>query len=102
MSTTRVETDFDSLLYSRIKARLVYDELKTSYFIRKIFDYYLDNDPDLSKVVLKMKLELGKQNKKRSKKNNQLIQQGEINKKVFNLDDEEIKGLYDVLELDDE
>ena len=67
-----------------------------------MFDYYLDNDPDLSKVVLKMKLELGKQNKKRSKKNNQLIQQGEINKKVFNLDDEEIKGLYDVLELDDE
>ncbi len=99
---TKIETFIDSLLYTRIKSRLVYDGLKTSVFIKKMFDYYLENDPDLSKVILKMKLEVGKERKVRAIKSDKLIQQGEQNKKVFNLNNEEIKGLYDILELDDE
>lgn len=102
MSQTKVELFIDSLLYTRIKSRMIYDGLKTSIFVKKILDYYLENDPDLSKVLLKIKAEVGKERKVRSIKSDKLIQQGEQNKKPFNLNEEEIKGLYDVLELDDE
>tara|TARA_A100001515_G_scaffold9627_1_gene7999 strand:+ start:297 stop:602 length:306 start_codon:yes stop_codon:yes gene_type:complete len=90
----------DSHTYKETKARLLYDDLKASAFINKVLEYYLKNDVDLARVVLKIKEELSKQNKKKRTKSLKLIEKGEKNKKLISLSNEEIKDLYDVLEYD--
>ena len=54
----------------------------------------------MARVVLKIKEELSKQNKKKRTKSLKLIEKGEKNKKLISLSNEEIKDLYDVLEYD--
>lgn len=89
-------------LYMMVKARLAYDNLKTSILVKKVFEYYLNNDTDLAKIVLKIKEELNLENKNRRTKTLKLIEKGEKVKKEINLDKTEIDSLYDVLEMDDD
>lgn len=89
-------------LYMMVKARLAYDNLKTSILIKKVFEYYLNNDTDLAKIVLKIKEESNLENKNRRTKTLKLIEKGEKVKKEINLDKTEIDSLYDVLEMDDD
>ena len=89
-------------LYVMVKSRLAYDNLKTSILVKKVFEYYLNNDPDLAKIVLKIKEDLKLENKKRRTKSLKLIEKGEKLKQEINLDKIEIENLYDVLEMDDD
>ena len=89
-------------LYVMVKTRLAYDNLKTSILVKKVFEYYLNNDPDFAKIVLKIKEDLKLENKKRRTKSLKLIEKGEKLKQEINLDKIEIENLYDVLEMDDD
>ena len=90
----------NSHTYKEAKARFLYDGLKASMFVGKMLEYYLKNDPDLAKVILKIKEELSIQNKKKRTKSLKLIEHGEENKKLINLSRKEIKSLYAVLEIE--
>jgi hypothetical protein len=92
----------DGHTYKEAKARLLYDDLKATTFVAKVLEYYLKNDPDLARVVLKIKEEMSKQNKKKRSKSLKLIQKGEENKRSISLDNKEIKNLYDILEFDND
>ena len=37
-------------LYKMVKARLAYDNLKTSILVKKVFEYYLNNDVDVARL----------------------------------------------------
>jgi hypothetical protein len=89
-------------LYVMVKTRLAYDNLKTSTLVKKVFEYYLNNDPDFAKIVLKIKDDLKLENKQRRTKSLKLIEKGEKLKQQINLDKIEIQNLYDVLEMDDD
>ena len=89
-------------LYVMVKTRLAYDNLKTSILVKKVFEYYLNNDPDFAKIVLKIKDDLKLENKQRRTKSLKLIEKGEKLKQQINLDKIEIQNLYDVLEMDDD
>ena len=89
-------------LYKMVKARLAYDNLKTSILVKKVFEYYLNNDVDVAKIVLKIKEDLKLENKQRRTKTLKLIEKGEKVKNEINLDKMEIQDLYDVLEMDDD
>ena len=89
-------------LYVMVKSRLAYDNLKTSILVKKVFEYYLNNDPDFAKIVLKIKDDLKLENKQRRTKSLKLIEKGEKLKQEINLDKIEIENLYDVLEMDDD
>jgi|TARA_S200002703_G_C3777036_1_gene239248 hypothetical protein len=89
-------------LYKMVKARLAYDNLKTSILVKKVFEYYLNNDVDVAKIVLKIKEDLKLENKQRRTKTLKLIERGEKVKNEINLDKVEIQDLYDVLEMDDD
>ena len=93
-----VEYKFPVKLHAEFKARLKYDELYMSRFVRACVEAYLEKDPLMMKFVENLKEKNNIQNKRIRKETLKLIENGEKKKKLFNLGKEEIKEIYDILE----
>ena len=89
---------FPSKLHADFRARLVYDEIPLTKFIHHCVLSYLDNDPLILELLNKYKEKNGVQNKAKRRKNLQLIEKGAKIEGTFNLNNEEIDDIYDILE----
>ena len=89
---------FPSKLHADFRARLVYDEIPLTKFIHHCVLSYLDNDPLILELLNKYKERNGVQNKAKRRKNLQLIEKGAKIEGTFNLNNEEIDDIYDILE----
>ena len=89
---------FPSKLHADFRARLVYDEIPLTKFIHHCVLSYLDNDPLILELLNKYKEKNGVQNKAKRRKNLQLIEKGAKLEGTFNLNNEEIDDIYDILE----
>ena len=95
-----VEYKFPVKLHAEFKARLKYDEIYMSRFIRACVEAYLEKDPLIMKFVENFKERNNIQNKRIRKKTLKLVERGAEKKKLFNLEKKEIKEIYDILESD--
>ena len=89
---------FPSKLHADFRARLVYDEIPLTKFIHHCVLSYLDNDPLILELLNKYKEKNGVQNKAKRRKNLQLVEKGAKLEGDFNLNNEEIDDIYDILE----
>ena len=74
-----------------------HDGLTQIQFFQAMITGYIENDPRIIDFVTSVKLELARQGKKRINKTRDLIKQGEELKKLFNLEEEETKELFDMI-----
>ena len=95
-----VEYRFPSKLHAEFKARLFYDDIPMTKFIRSCVLGYLDKNLHILNFVEEYKEKNNVHNKKKRKKNLNLIQKGKETKKLFNLSKNEIKEIYDLIEED--
>ena len=59
---------------------------------------YLENDEELMKIISRIKAEKGIDTKKKRNRNVYLVEKSKEISALFNLDNTEIKNLYDILE----
>ena len=85
-------------MHIELKARLFYDEIPMTRFVRSYIEAYLNNDPLVLKFVDQYKRENSIQNKKKIEKSAKLLQKGKEVEKLFNLTSEEVEDIYDILE----
>ena len=88
--------------YVQFKARLVYDKIRVSSFMRSIIKMYLENDEQFTMIMSKIKEEKSIDTKKKREKNINLIKKSNEISALFNLNNEEVRDLYDILEEEDE
>ena len=91
---------FPVKMHAELKARLLYDEIPMTKFVRSCIEYYLSDDPQMMQFIDKLKEEKKIQNKMKRKTNIKLIENGKEIKQLFGLDSNEIEDIYDVLEGD--
>tara|TARA_A100001515_G_scaffold126819_1_gene112232 strand:- start:62 stop:385 length:324 start_codon:yes stop_codon:yes gene_type:complete len=87
--------------YIQFKARLLYDKIRVSSFMRSIIEMYLENDEQIIKIVSRIKEDKGIDSKVKREKNVNLVEKSKEISALFNLDHQEIKNLYDILEDED-
>ena len=85
-------------MHIELKARLFYDELPMTRFVRSYIEAYLNNDPLVLEFIDQYKRKNNIQNKKKIEKNAKLLQKGKEVEKLFNLTSEEVEDIYDILE----
>ncbi len=83
--------------HADLRIRLRHDGLTQIQFFQAMITGYIENDPRIIDFVTSVKLELARQGKKRINKTRDLIKQGEELKKLFNLEEEETKELFDMI-----
>jgi|10_taG_2_1085330.scaffolds.fasta_scaffold114719_1 hypothetical protein len=93
---------FPKKLHAELKARLIYDEISLTKFVRTYIHAYLDKDPIILDFLKRFKETNKIQNKKKREKNEKLIQKGKKLEKTFNFTSKEIKDIYDILENESE
>tara|TARA_R100000008_G_scaffold83509_1_gene69040 strand:- start:584 stop:910 length:327 start_codon:yes stop_codon:yes gene_type:complete len=89
---------FPVKMHAELKARLFYDEIPMTKFVRGCIEYYLNDEPCMMQFINELKEQKGIQNKLKRKANNKLVEKGKQIKQLFGLDSNEIKDIYDVLE----
>tara|TARA_R100000808_G_C2082513_1_gene105887 strand:+ start:378 stop:701 length:324 start_codon:yes stop_codon:yes gene_type:complete len=89
---------FPAKMHAELKARLLYDEVPMTKFIRSYAEAYLNKDPLIIEFINKIKEKHNIQNKEKRKKNNKLLKKGRELEKRFNLSSEEVNEIYDILE----
>ena len=83
-----------------LKLRLRYDNLSQTRFFAGIVKLYLDNDPDMVKVMLKVKqnaMAMGKQKLKRTTKD---IRKGEDIMEQLGITESDKNSIFDMIEMD--
>ena len=83
-----------------LKLRLRYDNLSQTKFFAGIVKLYLENDPDMIKVMLKVKEHakcMGNKKLNRSKKD---IEKGEDIMKQLGITDTDKNNIFDMIEMD--
>ena len=85
-------------MHIELKARLFYDEIPMTKFVRSYIEAYLSGDPLVLEFVDQHKRKNNIQNKKKIEKNAKLLQKGKEVEKLFNLTSEEVEDIYDILE----
>jgi len=93
---------FPEKLHADLKARLVYDEISLTKFIRSYIYAYLNKEPIILEFLQQFKKENNIQNVKKRKKNQKLIEKGRELEKTFNLTEKEIENIYNILEKETE
>ena len=88
--------------YVQFKARLLYDKIRVSSFMRSVIEMYLENDEELMKIISRIKANKGIDSKKKRGRNVYLAEKSKEISALFNLDNKEIGNLYDILEGEDE
>ena len=89
---------FPEKLHVELKARLFYDEVPLTKFIRAYIEAYLGKDQIILDFLEKYKEENSIQNKKKREKTRKLISAGNKIKNTFVFSEEEVENIYDVLE----
>ena len=88
---------FPVKLHDELKARLFYDEIPMTKFIRSYVEAYLNKDSLVLEFINQYKEQEKIQNKKKRNENKKLIEKGEKIESLFNLSKEEIDNIYDVI-----
>ena len=88
---------FPVKLHAELKARLFYDEIPMTKFIRSYVEAYLNKDSLVLEFINQYKEQEKIQNKKKRSENKKLIEKGEKIESLFNLSKEEIEDIYDVI-----
>ena len=88
---------FPVKLHAELKARLFYDEIPMTKFIRSYVEAYLNKDSLVLEFINQYKEQEKIQNKKKRKENKKLIEKGEKIESLFNLSKEDIADIYDVI-----
>jgi len=83
--------------HADLRIRLRYDGLTQVQFFQAIITGYLDKDPGIVEYIKTVKEKLAKQGKRKISKSHSLYQQGEENKKLFKLSEEETEELFDII-----
>ena len=89
-----------SKLHAELKARLLYEGLPMSKFIRHYIESFLKKDPYILEFIERYKIENKILSKAKSKENKKLINAGREKEKLFNLTAEEVDHLYDIIEVE--
>ena len=93
-----VEYRFPSKLHAEFKARLFYDDMAMTAFIRSCVCGYLENNSHILEFIKEYKEKNKIQNKKNRKKNTELVEKGKNIEELFNFSKNEVKEIYDVIE----
>ena len=88
-------------LHADLKARLFYDQLPMTKFIRIYIKEYLNKNSLILEFIDTIKEEAKIQNKKKRTKNSKLVEKGQCVETLFNLTGEEIEDIYDIVELEE-
>ena len=88
-------------MHAELKARLFYDDMPMTKFIRTYIEEYLNKNPLALEFVDLIKEKNSIQNKKKRAKNFKLIEKGREVESLFNLSGKEIEDIYDVIELEE-
>jgi len=88
-------------MHTELKARLFYDEIPMTKFVRSYIEAYMSRDPLILAFINQHKKENNIQNKNKIKKNIKLMQKGKETEKLFNLTNEEIENIYDIIEINE-
>ena len=88
---------FPVKLHAELKARLFYDEIPMTKFIRSYVEAYLNKDSLVLEFINQYKEQEKIQNKKKRNKNKKLIERGKKIESLFNLSEEDIADIYDVI-----
>ena len=88
---------FPVKLHAELKARLFYDEIPMTKFIRSYVEAYLNKDSLVLEFINQYKEQEKIQNKKKRNENKKLIEKGEKIESLFNLSKEEVENIYDVI-----
>ena len=88
---------FPVKLHAELKARLFYDEIPMTKFLRSYVEAYLNKDSLVLDFINQYKEQEKIQNKKKRNENKKLIEKGEKIESLFNLSKEEIEDNYDVI-----
>ena len=91
---------FPVKMHAELKARLKYDEIPMTKFIRSYVLAYLENDPLVLDFIKKFKEKNSIQNKIKREVAIKNINKGKELKSVFNLEQDEVDDIYDILEND--
>ena len=84
--------------YAKLKIRLFYDKLKQGVFFREVVSMYTSLDPDMCRVVEKIKLKNKAMGKKKLQKTRSELISGRELEADLGLSDEERESLYDIIE----
>jgi hypothetical protein len=88
---------FPVKLHAELKARLFYDEIPMTKFIRSYVEAYLNKDSLVLEFINQYKEQEKIQNKKKRNENKKLIEKGKKIESLFGLSKEEIEDIYDVI-----
>ena len=88
-------------LHADLKARLFYDQLPMTKFIRIYIKEYLNKNSLILEFIDTIKEEAKIQNKKKRIKSSKLVEKGQRVETLFNLTGEEIEDIYDIVELEE-
>ena len=81
-----------------LKIRLRYDGLKQSQFFQAILRLYISQDPEMLKIVEKIKLENRIMGKKKIKKTRELFEKGEKMMEDLGITDSDKQKIFDLIE----
>tara|TARA_Y100000289_G_scaffold65998_1_gene81008 strand:+ start:6403 stop:6711 length:309 start_codon:yes stop_codon:yes gene_type:complete len=100
MKTKKIIFEEDDDQYARLLVRLRYDKLTQGMFFRGIVGMYVDNNLDMSKIILKIKEKNRTMGKRKIEKSISDIEKGEKMKSDLNLSDAEKSFVFDLIEED--
>ena len=83
-----------------LKLRLRYDNLTQTSFFAGIVKLYLDNDPDMIKVIYKVKEHARVMGKTKLKRSRDDIQSGDEFMKQIGITDSDKQNIFDMIEMD--
>tara|TARA_A100001515_G_scaffold95792_1_gene76862 strand:- start:555 stop:884 length:330 start_codon:yes stop_codon:yes gene_type:complete len=84
--------------HAEMKVKLHYDRLTQGEFFRSLITGYIEEDPLLIEFVQNYKEDKGKQSKTQIRKSRKEYKKMYEQKKIFNLGEEEIEDIFDILE----
>ena len=85
-------------MHTELKARLLYDGIPMTKFIRHYVESYLRKDSCVLSFINDYKKKNKTLNKKRRKENLKLVEKGKEIETMFNLSKEDITEIYDILD----
>ena len=94
----KVSFEVEEHTYAELKIRLFYDKLKQGLFLRELLEMYIRQDPDMCKVIDKIKTNNKTMGKLRRSRSMLEIQAGRKLEKDFGLSDKERESIYDMIE----
>mgnify|MGYP001430727973 CR=1 FL=1 len=83
--------------HADLRIRLRYDGITQVQFFQSIITGYLNKDSRIVEYIRSVKEKLAKQGKRKISKSHSLYEQGEYNKRLFKLSEEETEEIFDII-----